>query len=182
MAPVIRISDEVFRKLQLLSEPLVDTPSTVIERLVDKTLSPEAVDTSNSVIERLVNQAVPQRAERMLLQVRAVPQAHGITGARSQGVFLAPASEENIKTTISRAVPLSAVEQRLDPKTLEKLRTSLGGKSAFHCWAMTASSRGSYDNMQNGDLVLFTPKGTGRFTYRGIVTGKIESQTLGDIL
>jgi hypothetical protein len=36
--------------------------------------------------------------------------------------------------------------------------------------------------MHVGDLVLFTPKGTGRFTYRGTVTGKIESQSLGNSL
>ena len=35
MAPVIRISDEVFRKLQSLGEPFVDTPSTVIERVLE---------------------------------------------------------------------------------------------------------------------------------------------------
>lgn len=35
MMPVIRISEDVFRKLQLLAEPLVDTPGSVIEKLLD---------------------------------------------------------------------------------------------------------------------------------------------------
>ena len=35
MMPVIRISDDVFRRLQNLATPLVDTPASVIERLLD---------------------------------------------------------------------------------------------------------------------------------------------------
>lgn len=35
MMPVIRIPDEVFRRLQNLATPLVDTPASVIERLLD---------------------------------------------------------------------------------------------------------------------------------------------------
>src|SRR5690349_9689274 len=102
MTPVIRITDETFRKLQLLSEPLVDTPNAVINRLVDQALSSRAVDSLNPVNERLADQAIPQRAEGTVedSQVQALPLAHEITGAPRQGVFLAPANEENIKTTI----------------------------------------------------------------------------------
>src|ERR1051325_10982833 len=35
MMPVIRVPDDVFRRLQKLAQPLVDTPATVIERLLD---------------------------------------------------------------------------------------------------------------------------------------------------
>jgi hypothetical protein len=35
MMPVVRIPDEVFRRLQNLATPLVDTPASVIERLLD---------------------------------------------------------------------------------------------------------------------------------------------------
>src|SRR5687768_4549713 len=35
MMPVIRISDELFRRLQNLASPLVDTPASVIERLLN---------------------------------------------------------------------------------------------------------------------------------------------------
>lgn len=35
MLPVIRISDSIFERLQALATPLVDTPATVIERLLD---------------------------------------------------------------------------------------------------------------------------------------------------
>jgi hypothetical protein len=33
--PVVRLPDDVFRRLQQLAIPLVDTPATVIERLLD---------------------------------------------------------------------------------------------------------------------------------------------------
>jgi hypothetical protein len=39
MSPVIRISDETFSKLQLLATPFVDTPDTVIGRLLDAALA-----------------------------------------------------------------------------------------------------------------------------------------------
>ncbi len=166
MAPVIRISDEVFRKLQLLSEPLVDTPNSVIERLladVPAATSGRTVTANTSAL-------------------RAIRKPHEVGGTRSPGLFLAPASVENIRTTLSKAVPLSAVEKRIDAATLERLRAAIGTQRSFQCWAMSTSSRGTYDKMKVGDLVLFTPKGTGRFTYRAKVSGKIESQTLGDIL
>lgn len=35
MVPVIRIPDDVFRRLQGLATPLVDTPTSVIEKLLD---------------------------------------------------------------------------------------------------------------------------------------------------
>src|ERR1700731_2854008 len=35
MTPVIRISDEIFQRLQLLATPLVDTPATVVQKLLD---------------------------------------------------------------------------------------------------------------------------------------------------
>src|SRR3954469_19476127 len=35
MMPVIRIPDDVFERLQALATPLVDTPGTVIKRLLD---------------------------------------------------------------------------------------------------------------------------------------------------
>jgi len=35
MTPVIRVPDDVFRRLQGVASPLVDTPASVIERLLD---------------------------------------------------------------------------------------------------------------------------------------------------
>lgn len=163
MTPVIRISDEVFRKLQALSEPLVDTP--------------------NSVIERLLESATAAGPKGSTQPGAPAPRARQVTaaGGDSPGLFLAPASAENIAATISRGVRVSDIVGRLDAATAELLRRHVEGER-FHCWAMTVSSRGTFDNMSVGDLVLFTPKGTGRFTYRATVAGKLESQTLGDLL
>jgi hypothetical protein len=163
MAPVIRISDEVFRKLQLVSEPLVDTPNSVIERLLDAALTTSAEHSPRAGAVR---------------ETRMVPEEK-IT---QRGVFLAPANEENINTTLAHDVLLAAVQRRLDAQSFSELRSAVGDKTSFRCWAMTAGSRGKFDNMRVGDLVLFTPKGTGRFTYRARVSAKLESQPLGDIL
>ena len=170
MAPVIRISDEVFRKLQLISEPLVDTPNAVIDRLLDEAINPAR----NGLAPAVRTRATPSAP---LTQTHPMGRPADIPG-----VFLAPANQENIRTTLARSVVLSALDSRLDEDTLDKLREFLQGKTEFRCWAMTSSSRGSFDKMRIGDRVLFTPKGTGRFTYGGTVSGKIESQALGDLL
>src|SRR4029077_8901587 len=78
------------------------------------------------------------------------------------GLFLAPASVENMNVTLTRAVSIGALEGRLDAETLAILQSRLKGASHFHCWAMTASSRGAFEKMKPGDIVLFTPKSTGR--------------------
>lgn len=97
-------------------------------------------------------------------------------------MFLAPASDENIRRTVTRRVPLSRIEGQLHAGTLARLKLLLGSRNEFNAWAMTANSRGTYDNMRQGDVVLFVPKATGRFTYRGTVAGKIESRELGQLL
>lgn len=73
-------------------------------------------------------------------------------------------------------------KQRLSPPSRERQKTLLKGREDFHAWTMTANSQGTYDNMRVGDLVLFAPKGTGRFTWRGTVRGKLESRALGEVL
>ena len=168
MPPVIRISDGVFRKLQRLSEPLVDTPNSVIERLLDERLSAEATSTLETTTD--VSAVAPS------------PNIDKSNQYETRGVFLAPATAENIELTVANSVALSSLESRLDRNTLTTLRNALGGKSAFHCWATTTASRSIFDAMKAGDLVLFTPRATGRFTYRATVTKKIESQALGDAL
>jgi hypothetical protein len=47
---------------------------------------------------------------------------------------------------------------------------------------MTTAKRGSFNKMRPGDTVLFTTRRTGRFTYKAVVTGKLESKTLGHLL
>ena len=49
MMPTIRISDATFAKLQHIAVPLVDTPSSVIDRLVEKYLSENLNETGKGV-------------------------------------------------------------------------------------------------------------------------------------
>jgi hypothetical protein len=52
--PVIRVPDEVFRRLQRIATPLVDTPASVIEKLLDSHESnqgPNATATRSSLNE-----------------------------------------------------------------------------------------------------------------------------------
>ena len=165
MAPVIRISDEVFQELQQLSVPLVDTPNSVIERLL------QIAKSASGHAQRDTPASPPRSTGNVVTTGQGVP-----------GVFLAPASEENIRRTVAHAVPLSRIEGRLDAATFARLKLLLGGRSEFHAWAMTGSSRGTYNKMRDGDIVLFVPNGTGRFTYRAMVAGKIESEQLGELL
>ena len=95
---------------------------------------------------------------------------------------MAPASEENLAATVRKRVHVADIESKLDVATKTKLLGVLGRESSFHCWAMTSSRRGFYEKMGVGDAVLFTPKGTGRFTYQATVRGKLESQPLGELL
>jgi hypothetical protein len=56
MMPVIRVPDDIFKRLQGLATPLVDTPASVIEKLLDFRESnagtTDAPSRSNSAIER----------------------------------------------------------------------------------------------------------------------------------
>jgi hypothetical protein len=161
MTPLIEISDEVFRRLQELSEPLVDTPNSVIGRLIAQATS-FATPTKDDGEQE--SQATAEQASWL------------------PGLFLAPSTADNLSATVLRPVLLRDLEARLDRSSLSQLHRELHGVSSFHCWAMTVSSRGTFAKMRVGDLVLFTPKGTGRFQYRARVAGKLESQRLGDAL
>lgn len=97
-------------------------------------------------------------------------------------LFLAPASGENLESTVRKSVYLKDIESRLDLATLTKLRAILSESSSFRCWAMTSPRRSFFNKMRAGDLVLFTPRGTGRFKYQARVSAKLESQPLGDLL
>jgi hypothetical protein len=164
MAPVIRISDHVFRRLQQLSVPLVDTPNSVIQRLLDQVGTPADTAATKPVRERGVD-GLAVNSESI-----------------DPGLFLAPASTENLEVSVAQAISLDEVRTRLDPKIVALLRSQLGEAKSFHCWAMTSSSRATFDKMHVGDIVLFTPRRTGRFTYRATVSAKLESQQLGDLL
>jgi hypothetical protein len=64
MTHVIRISDQTFAKLQLLAQPLVDTPESVIDRVLDNALaSTKAINGKN---EFTVTQPAPVNKQRVV--------------------------------------------------------------------------------------------------------------------
>jgi hypothetical protein len=148
-----------------LGEPFVDTPSSVIEKLLDRA----------AAIEKPIARAtVP-------VEVSVLSPAETHT-SDLPGVFLAPAIPENLLATVASRIALASLKGRLDGVTFDHLRGLLDGRTHFNCWAMTTASRGSFNKMRPGDIVLFSTTGTGRFTYRAIVRGKLESKLLGDLL
>jgi hypothetical protein len=157
MSKVIRISEEIFTRLQEISEPLVDTPASVISRLLDhySGTTPEKVEVNNMGSLNSIN---------------------------AQGLFLAPASQENIHETILNAVSLEYARNYLSPGQLETMAEALPSEDSFHCWAMTKNSRSRFDSMLVGDMVLFTSKGSGKFSYSAKVVLKLESLSLGEAL
>lgn len=94
------------------------------------------------------------------------------------GLYLVPATRENLQQTIERELP-SSLADMIEPA----LRASLyrqAGIEGLRCWAMTVTNRPAFERMTPGDDVLLSEKGTGRFTHYGQVTGKTENRALGD--
>ncbi len=162
MSKVIRISDSIFKRLQQLSTPLIDTPATVIERILDFYEQRQNPTMNSSKIDD--------------------PGDFTIKTYDDVGLYLAPASEDNLQTSILGSIPISVAEAYLDTFQLAELKTALNGKDKFHCWAMTKSRRSQFNQMNPGDIVLFSSKGTGRFSYKGKVICKLQSAALGNAL
>lgn len=56
------------------------------------------------------------------------------------------------------------------------------GIEGIRCWATTKNRTTIFDNINDGDEVLLTEKGTGCFTYYGIVIGKSQNVEFGNAL
>ena len=165
MAPVIRISDELFRRLQAYGRPLVDTPASVIERVLDAYESRDARQTVDK------QPALPATPVRPAGRVSALPQ-----------LFLTPASGANLNATIANAASFRKIRSALSDSEAQRVVGILNERDDIRCWAMTESRRGVFSSMRTGDVVLFTEKGSGTFSYRAEVIGKTDSQRLGEAL
>jgi hypothetical protein len=154
MSKVIRISDEIFNRLQGLAEPLVDTPASVIEKLLDEY---KPATNKNYKMEK-TNLKAPQN------------------------LFLAPADKSNIKQTIQKKVLFDDAEKFLNDSDIDVLKLILQNNDSFNCWAMSESNRPTFSKMRKGDYVLLSEKATGKFNYMGKVAGKLESTSLGNNL
>jgi hypothetical protein len=163
---VIRIPEEVFFRLQNQAKPLVDTPGSVISRLLDY-YEEHAEGASKS------EEVNPMYATQ--LRVRE-PQTS------TPNLFLAPATKENVKATIEGSVSLEEAARYVRADQLASLQRALGDKITFRCWAMTEGSRTYFQNMRRSDIVLLTVKSSGRFEYKGTILTKLESASLGNAL
>jgi len=97
-------------------------------------------------------------------------------------LFLIPASEENINRTIERSVNISVAERFLDQSKFNELKRLLADKEEFHCWAMTESREYLFDEIESGDIAIFTVKGTGEFNFIAEIFHKTVCEDLGKYL
>jgi hypothetical protein len=164
VAPVIRISDDTFRRLQAVSEPLIDTPSRVIDRLL------------------LHYESRAGAAIRPPTQPSRSPAA-GVDSAPAIGstpnLFLAPARATNLRESLERSISVDAAARHLNRQQLAQLRDALGSANEFRCWAASEGKIAYFDAMRSNDLVLFAETGTARFTYSARVVTKLISEPLG---
>jgi hypothetical protein len=163
MSKVIRIDDDTFTRLQNLAEPFVDTPSSVIERLLNY------YESSKSPIQppelSPISATINQKEKKM-----------------AKNLFLAPASDDNLRKTIIKSVSFSDIESLITEKEQEVIISSASNSNTLNCWAMTESNRSKYDEMTLGDMVIFSVKDSGKFQYSGKVIAKIENERLGKYL
>jgi hypothetical protein len=94
------------------------------------------------------------------------------------GLYLVPATRDNLEQTIERSLPDVDAAPHIDATTLLELKRRCG-LEGLRCWAMTRTKWSVFDAMMPGDDVLLTEKDTGYFTHYGRVVGKIESTSLG---
>ena len=169
MTPVVRIPDEVYERLKALAEPFIDTPVSVIERLLAEYEDAESVRGS---------------PEGMLSRVEGTPvrRKQRTAGFQASGprLFLAPASGPNLDESLRNPVDLMNAKFHLERAQFEELENALDGEKKFKCWAMTAKRRSLFRQMQIGDFVLFSEKGTGLFGMKGRVLTKFESRSFGE--
>ena len=94
------------------------------------------------------------------------------------GLFLVPATEENIMISIENPVPMDFIKKHLPGKFINEI-IQLSGLEGFRCWAMTKNKNNEFNSMKVGDDVLFTVRNTGLFTHYGQVVGKINNKDFG---
>lgn len=93
-------------------------------------------------------------------------------------VWFAPATPENVKTSIDNTVPWECIERYLTKAEVRHLRNE-SNADGVHCWAMTKGRKSLFDTMEVGDEVLITPRGEGLFTRYGQVYLKTTNAPFG---
>lgn len=173
MTPIVMIPDEVFKRLQKHAQPSDDTPSSIIERLLD--CFEETGSTERTGIETDNSQPVITIDESYDYE-----NSHYIS--YQPNLFLVPAIKENIRVTIEKSVPVASIRNLMSPLQLETLNKDLNGKTDFYCWATTSAKISIFRTMHAGDYILITERGTGQFNWAGKVLTKFTSDKIGNYL
>lgn len=97
------------------------------------------------------------------------------------GLILIPASRENLEQSIEKSVDYLLAQKYISEDFLDEI-TKYSGLEGIRCWASTINNKGIFDNLQNGDEVLLTENGTGKFTHYGVIIGKIQNKEFGQAL
>ena len=100
----------------------------------------------------------------------------------SPNLFLAPAKQDNLDKTIKQSVSLENIQRFLSNNDIKALQSHYNNPDFLHCWAMTESRRSVFINMKEGDIVLLTTTGSGKFEYYGEIAFKTDNKALGDYL
>lgn len=161
MSKVIRIAESTFSRLQKYGTPLVDTPASVIEKILDH------------------YESCPKRNKSPSIGSESVRAREGVISSRKPNLFLAPAHEENLNETVTNSISMQLARRHLTENQYGELQSALRDEETFHCWAMTRNNQGTYDKMRAGDYVLFSPTGTGKFSYIARVKTRVVSSSLG---
>jgi hypothetical protein len=97
--------------------------------------------------------------------------------------FLVPADPNNLWKTIRNKVDCPSWNniRGYVPDHYARLKKTLGSETV-HCWAVTKGREKLYKDMQSGDVVLLSEKGTNCFTDFGRIAYKVHCKELGDSL
>lgn len=96
-------------------------------------------------------------------------------------LLLVPATRENLEKSIEKSVDVSFARQYLSTDFVDEI-LKFSGNEGIRCWALTKNRLTIFNDIKNGDEVLLTEKGTGRFTHYGVIVGKTQNVDFGNAL
>lgn len=96
-------------------------------------------------------------------------------------LLLVPATRINLEKSIEKSVDIVFAQNFFSSVFLDEI-LRLSGIEGIRCWATTKNRATIFEAISNGDEVLLTEKGTGLFTYYGIIIGKKQNVEFGNAL
>lgn len=98
------------------------------------------------------------------------------------GILLTSATAENLQKSIENSIDISFARKYLSNDFVDEILKYSGGEG-IRCFGLTGHYKKSiYNNIKNGDEVLFSENETGKFTHYGVVIGKVHNVDFGENL